>query len=394
MAVLGHAHSKKFSPDIQRKPSVFQCVPIDSGPVTNDHGKESGCALLAPSLSAISYMHIYCYMHPPEPSFLQTEQPQLSHPFVLVKQRCSCLLITFLVLHRSLCSRSVSLVLETPEWDPALWVWLHQSWVDGRDHILLAIFCPKQTRIPITFAGRAQCWLMFSLLFKKHPGPFLQHYFWDRGSAANAGVWSCYFLGVALSTCHCWISQRSCQPICPVCGSPSGWQHYAVLCQPLLQILCHSRFAGGIHSVPSSRPSLKTLNRASHCIDLWGTSLVIGLQLDLCHWAPPSGWTNHSDNFQPTLLLAHPVCPSSAIKILWGKNVKGLMKHKADNVQCPLLTYQASHFVTEWYQQAGQAWLPLSGSMLSSSDCFLIFHLIEFFFRDKLFHHHQHRGSF
>lgn len=54
-----------------------------------------------------------------------------------------------------------------------------------------------------------------------------------------------------------------------------------------------SRLAEGTHSVPSSRPLLKTLNKvsycipvilySSHCIDLWGTSLVIGLQLDLYH---------------------------------------------------------------------------------------------------------------
>lgn len=46
---------------------------------------------------------------------------------------------------------------------------------------------------------------------------------------------------------------------------------------------------------------------------------------------------------------------SLSIKILVGGNVKGLMKGKADNVQCSLLTYQVSHFIMELYQQAGQA---------------------------------------
>lgn len=52
-------------------------------------------------------------------------------------------------------------MLESPEWDPALWVWLHQSGVEGRDHVLLAILGPQQTRIPITFSGRAQRLLVF-----------------------------------------------------------------------------------------------------------------------------------------------------------------------------------------------------------------------------------------
>lgn len=78
-----------------------------------------------------------------------------------------------------------------------------------------------------------------------------------------------------------------------------------------------SRLAEGTHSVPSSRPLLKTLNRVSYCIpvifysspciDLWGTSLVLGLQPRL---VPLNAilWGHHSDNFQPTLLFAHPVC--------------------------------------------------------------------------------------
>jgi len=35
--VLGHPHSEKVFPDVQREPPVFQCVPVASGPVTGHH---------------------------------------------------------------------------------------------------------------------------------------------------------------------------------------------------------------------------------------------------------------------------------------------------------------------------------------------------------------------
>ena len=43
--VLGHPHSEKVFPDVQREPPVFQSVPIAPGPVTGHHWKEPGCLL-------------------------------------------------------------------------------------------------------------------------------------------------------------------------------------------------------------------------------------------------------------------------------------------------------------------------------------------------------------
>ncbi|XP_035744351.1 signal recognition particle 19 kDa protein [Egretta garzetta] len=46
---LGHPHSEKVLPDIQREPPVPHSVPIASGPGTGHHRKEPGSILSAPS---------------------------------------------------------------------------------------------------------------------------------------------------------------------------------------------------------------------------------------------------------------------------------------------------------------------------------------------------------
>jgi len=48
--VLGHPHSEKVFPDVQRQPPVFQFVPVASCLVTRHHWKESGSVLFALSL--------------------------------------------------------------------------------------------------------------------------------------------------------------------------------------------------------------------------------------------------------------------------------------------------------------------------------------------------------
>jgi len=64
--------------DVQREPSVFQFVPIASGPVTAHRGKEPGSVFFAPSLQVF----VQIKKIPPEPSLPQAEQSQLSQPLL------------------------------------------------------------------------------------------------------------------------------------------------------------------------------------------------------------------------------------------------------------------------------------------------------------------------
>ena len=77
--VISHFHSKKAFPDIWAEPLVFQFVPIDSGPVTGHHWKESGSTLLAPSLQVF----IYTDEIPPKPFLFQAELSQFFQPFLI-----------------------------------------------------------------------------------------------------------------------------------------------------------------------------------------------------------------------------------------------------------------------------------------------------------------------
>lgn len=52
----------------------------------------------------------------------------------------------------------------------------------------------------------------------------------------------------------------------------------------LLSLMCLWKLR--LPSTPLSRSLLKMLNRTGPSIDSWGTMLVTGLQLDLCHWSP------------------------------------------------------------------------------------------------------------
>jgi len=54
--VLGHPHSEKVFPNVQREPPVFWFVPIASGPDTGHHWKEPGSILYAPLLQVFDYM--------------------------------------------------------------------------------------------------------------------------------------------------------------------------------------------------------------------------------------------------------------------------------------------------------------------------------------------------
>ena len=77
--VLGHPHSKRVFPDVQREPPVFQCVSIGSGPVTGHCRKEPGSVFFIPSCQVFIYINKF----PPELSLLEVKQSQLSQPFLI-----------------------------------------------------------------------------------------------------------------------------------------------------------------------------------------------------------------------------------------------------------------------------------------------------------------------
>ena len=58
--VLGHLHSRKVFPDVQREPPVFHCVPMASGPVRGHHQKQSGSVFFVPP-----FRYLYTLMRPP-----------------------------------------------------------------------------------------------------------------------------------------------------------------------------------------------------------------------------------------------------------------------------------------------------------------------------------------
>jgi len=81
VSMLSHLHSEKVFPDVQREPSVFQCMPTASGPATGHHLSEPGPGFFAPFIPVFTHIQI-----PLEPSsLLQTEQSQLFQPFLIGK---------------------------------------------------------------------------------------------------------------------------------------------------------------------------------------------------------------------------------------------------------------------------------------------------------------------
>ena len=67
-------------------------------------------------------------------------------------------------------------------------------------------------------------------------------------------------------------------------------------------------------------------------------------------------------------------------------SVKSLAETEVDNIHGSSLIYLASHFIVESYQ-IGQAWFPLSESVLTSPDNLLFLHLLEDDLQNELLHH-------
>lgn len=121
------SHSKKFFPDLQTEP----LVPTASGPGPGRCWAETGSILCAPCLQG------FIGIDEIPLSLLQSEQSQLSQPFLIIG--------TLQSLHH-LCGPSldfvqyahVILVVESPEMDTGLQMWFsstHQCWIKGKDQL-------------------------------------------------------------------------------------------------------------------------------------------------------------------------------------------------------------------------------------------------------------------
>lgn len=188
-------------------------------------------------------------MYPPKLSCPQTEQSQISQPFVLPEMLLSPhhLLAPFtrvsaVGLYPS-CAREPRMGPSTVGVASPKWSRRKGSCPAGNIGSTADQDTNHLFRKGTAFACVQKVWCS-----QRHPGPFWQHCFWDGGPAAHAGVWNCFFLGAALSTFHSWISQGSCQPICSACRGPSG--STAVCCINHSSKVCViSRLAEGAHSV-------------------------------------------------------------------------------------------------------------------------------------------------
>ena len=136
-------HSKDLFSCVHLEFLVFQFVPVVSCPVTGNHWEESGSLLFIPSLQV--FIHIGKISS--EPSFLQDELFQLSQPFFIGEMLKSVNHLPGPLLDSPQYVYA-SLVLGTPELDPALQMLPHQYWAERKDH--LPQYCWQHSDIAVT----------------------------------------------------------------------------------------------------------------------------------------------------------------------------------------------------------------------------------------------------
>lgn len=164
--VIWHLHVKKMLPDIQRELLVFfHFVPIVLGPVAKHSWEEPRSVPFSPFLQK----SIHIGKMPPEPPFLQAEQFQLSHPFLIGEMLQSlhhlwccpldfpvdlCLSYTVLYSFILCCSSSVSLSVDSyilkHKWKHSKlrnWVSFY-SWVIPFYHGLRSLIYPLRSFPP------------------------------------------------------------------------------------------------------------------------------------------------------------------------------------------------------------------------------------------------------
>jgi len=134
--------------------------------------------------------------------------------------------------------------------------------------------------MPLAFlATWACCWLTFSHRSTNTPrsvssSQFSSHFLPHTYSTA----WACSGQSAGPSTWSCQSSSHRSQPNNPVCPGPSVGPSYPQACPANLVSFAN---VPRVHSMPSSRSSIKILNRTGCNTIPWGTPLLIGHQLDL-----------------------------------------------------------------------------------------------------------------
>jgi len=74
-----HSFSKEIFPNIQSEPPLTQLEAISSRPVASYLGEETNTCLTTTSFQVV----VESNKVPPEPPFLQTEQPQFPQPLLI-----------------------------------------------------------------------------------------------------------------------------------------------------------------------------------------------------------------------------------------------------------------------------------------------------------------------
>lgn len=196
----------------------------------------------------------------------------------------SCLLITF-----TFSCKSISLVLESAELDPAFWVLPHQCWVEGKDHFPAARLLLVCIQILVSTTLPGALWPTYfpaSLI----PASLC----WRLGySSPRAGLCTSLFCTSGDSYCHISLA-------CPwflwMSAQTSGVPTNSLIFVSLDNILKR-------HSAPSSKSLMKLLN---HAAIPRVPGLVTDLQLDMYSWTQ---FFEHgrSASFQPSSLSIYPV---------------------------------------------------------------------------------------
>ncbi|KAM9656645.1 uncharacterized protein ACIBXB_008917 isoform 1-T1 [Morphnus guianensis] len=279
---------KKFFLKIQSKPLFLQLEAISSCPISRHLTEETSNHLTTTSFQVV----VESDKVSPQPPFLQTKQPQFPQPLLirLVLQAPHQLGGPSLDTLQQL---KVFPVVRGPKLNTVLEVQPHQCQIQGNNHLLVpaghTISDTGQDAVGLlghlgTLLAHIQpahpqvlfCWAAFQPLF---PKPVVLH----GVAVTKCRTWHLALLNlIQLASAHrSSLSRSLCRAFLP--SSRSTLPPNLVSSANLLRV----------HSNPSSKSSIKILNRTGPSTEPWGTPLVTSRQLDLTPftttlWARPS----------------------------------------------------------------------------------------------------------
>ncbi|XP_068788224.1 uncharacterized protein [Struthio camelus] len=274
--MLCHPHSEEVLSQVQVELPVVQFLPIASCPVAGHHGEEAGLILLTLPLQILIHVDEITS----QSSLLQAEQAQLLQSFFIGEMLQPPNHLGSPPLD-SLQQCHVPLVLGSPELDTVLQVRLHQERGRITSLDLLPTLCLMHPRRPLAFlATRAHCCLMLHLLSTGTPRSFFMELLSSRSTPS---LYWC--MGLFLPRCRTLhlpllnfrrVLSAQLSSLSRSLGMAA--QSSGVSAPPPSSVSAANLLR--VHSVPSSRSLMNTLNKSGPRTDPWGTPLATGLQLD------------------------------------------------------------------------------------------------------------------